>query len=113
MCSNGQLLEIYDVHGSEGTARLTVDGKVLFTTTVYVGKNGLGKTGEGDSKTPIGTMHVLSAFGIKSNPGTSMPLSPHHVPLPAGYSSSASYNAQSIVRGCKIAVLYSFLSLQN
>jgi len=66
-------LEVYDVHGSEGTARLTVDGKVLFTTSVYVGKNGLGKTGEGDNKTPVGTMHVLSAFGIKANPGTTMP----------------------------------------
>ncbi len=69
----GQLLEVYDVHGSEGTARLTVDGNVLFTTSVYVGKNGLGKTGEGDSKTPVGTLHVLSAFGIKANPGTTMP----------------------------------------
>ncbi len=69
----GQLLEIYDVHGSEGTARLTVNGKVLFTTSVYVGKNGLGKTGEGDSKTPVGTLHVLSAFGIKPNPGTTIP----------------------------------------
>ncbi len=71
--TKGQLLEIYDVHGSEGKAKLTVDGKVLFTTSVYVGKNGLGKTGEGDSKTPIGTMHVLSAFGVKPNPGTTIP----------------------------------------
>ena len=69
----GQLLEIYDVHGSEGTARLTIDGKVLFTTSVYVGKNGLGKTGEGDAKTPVGTLRPLSAFGIKPNPGTKMP----------------------------------------
>lgn len=69
----GQLLEIYDVHGSEGTARLTVNGKVLFTTKVYVGKNGLGKEGEGDNKTPVGTLRVLSAFGVKPNPGTTMP----------------------------------------
>jgi L,D-peptidoglycan transpeptidase YkuD (ErfK/YbiS/YcfS/YnhG family) len=69
----GQLLEIYDVHGSEGTARLTVDGKVLFTTSVYVGKNGLGKTAEGDGKTPVGTLRPLTAFGIKPNPGTKMP----------------------------------------
>ena len=52
----GQLLEIFDVQGSAGKARLTVDGKVLFTTDVYVGKNGLGKTGEGDGKTPLGTL---------------------------------------------------------
>ena len=69
----GQLLEVYDVHGSEGKARLTVDGKVLFVTDVYVGKNGLGKTGEGDAKTPVGTLRPLSAFGIKPNPGTTMP----------------------------------------
>ncbi|MBP5777141.1 MAG: L,D-transpeptidase family protein [Prevotella sp.] len=69
----GQLLEVYDVQGSAGKARLTVDGKVLFVTDVFVGKNGLGKTGEGDGKTPIGTLHPLSAFGIKPNPGTSMP----------------------------------------
>ena len=67
------MLEIYNVQGSAGKARLTVDGKVLFTTDVYVGKNGLGKTGEGDGKTPLGTLHPLSAFGIKPNPGTTMP----------------------------------------
>ncbi len=69
----GQFLEVYDVQGSQATAKLTIDGKVLFTTSVNIGKNGLGKTGEGDSKTPIGTMHVLSAFGIKENPGTTIP----------------------------------------
>ena len=69
----GQLLEVYDVHGSEGKARLTVNGKVLFTTDVHVGKNGLGKTGEGDAKTPVGTLRPLTAFGIKPNPGTAMP----------------------------------------
>ena len=69
----GQLLEVYDVQGSAGKARLTVDGKVLFVTDVFVGKNGLGKTGEGDAKTPVGTLRPLSAFGIKPNPGTTMP----------------------------------------
>jgi L,D-peptidoglycan transpeptidase YkuD (ErfK/YbiS/YcfS/YnhG family) len=69
----GQLLEVFDVNGSEATARLTVDGKVLFTTSVYIGKNGLGKNGEGDGKTPVGTLRPLSAFGVKPNPGTTMP----------------------------------------
>ena len=78
-CSNndnevkGQFLDVYDVHGSEATARLTVNGKILFTTSVYIGKNGIGKTGEGDAKTPTGTLHVLSAFGVKPNPGTTIP----------------------------------------
>jgi len=69
----GQLLEVYNVQGSSAKARLTVDGKVLFVTNVYIGKNGIGKTGEGDGKTPIGTLRPLSAFGIKPNPGTTMP----------------------------------------
>ena len=69
----GQLLEVYDVHGSEATARLTIDGKEIFTTSVYIGKNGIGKTGEGDAKTPTGTLRPLTAFGVKTNPGTKMP----------------------------------------
>ena len=69
----GQLLEVYDIHGSKGKARLSVDGKIIFTTEVYLGKNDVGKTGEGDGKTPAGTLRPLSAFGIKPDPGTSMP----------------------------------------
>ena len=64
----GQLLEVFDVNGSEATARLTIDGEVLFTTPVYIGKNGIGKTSEGDSKTPTGTLHVVKAFGVKAKP---------------------------------------------
>lgn len=54
--AKGQLLEVYDVQGSSAKARLTVDGKVLFVTDVFVGKNGIDKTGEGDAKTPTGTL---------------------------------------------------------
>jgi len=64
----GQLLEVYNVKGSEATARLTINGEVLFTTPVYVGKNGIGKTREGDSKTPTGILHVVKAFGVKAKP---------------------------------------------
>ena len=32
----GQLLEVYDVQGSQGKARLTVNGKVIFTTDVWL-----------------------------------------------------------------------------
>ena len=71
--TKGQLLEVYNVHGSEAKARLTIDGKEIFTTDVYIGKNGIGKTSEGDSKTPTGSLHVLQAFGVKSNPGTAIP----------------------------------------
>ena len=64
----GQLLEVYDVKGSEAKARLTIDGKVLFTTPVCIGRNGIGKTAEGDGKTPTGTLHVVKAFGVKAKP---------------------------------------------
>ncbi len=38
----------------------------------YVGRNGIGKTREGDKKTPTGTYNLTAPFGIKSNPGTSL-----------------------------------------
>ena len=38
----------------------------------YVGKNGIGKTREGDMKTPTGTFNLKTPFGIKANPGTSL-----------------------------------------
>ena len=71
--AKGQVLEVFDVRGSEAKARLTIDGKEIFTTDVYIGKNGIGKTGEGDAKTPTGNLHVIKAFGVKTNPGTAIP----------------------------------------
>jgi len=38
----------------------------------YVGRNGIGKTKEGDKKTPTGTYNLKTPFGIKPNPGTSL-----------------------------------------
>ena len=38
----------------------------------YCGKNGIGKMREGDNKTPIGEYGLISAFGIKDNPGTKL-----------------------------------------
>lgn len=38
----------------------------------YVGKYGIGKTGEGDAKTPTADLGVLYAFGIRNNPGTKL-----------------------------------------
>lgn len=68
-----QLLEVYDVHGSAAKARLTIDGKEIFTTNAFVGQNGLGKEREGDRKTPLGELHIKGAFGLLPNPGTTMP----------------------------------------
>ena len=46
-------------------------GEVL-STEAYIGKNGIGKTKEGDGKTPIGAYQFTFAFGIKENPGTNL-----------------------------------------
>lgn len=43
--------------------------KQIITTPGYIGKNGLGKTKEGDAMTPIGTFHFNYAFGINEDPG--------------------------------------------
>ncbi len=42
------------------------------SSSAYVGKNGIGKTKEGDKKTPTGTFNLKTPFGIKSNPGTNL-----------------------------------------
>jgi Uncharacterized protein conserved in bacteria len=39
-----------------------------FSTLGHIGKNGLGKTKEGDSKTPLGTFDITAAFGIAPKP---------------------------------------------
>ena len=45
--------------------------KEIVTTPGFIGKNGLGKTKEGDSLTPVGTFHFTEAFGIEEDPGVS------------------------------------------
>lgn len=39
----------------------------------FIGKNGVGKEREGDAKTPLGDFPALTAFGIRPDPGTSLP----------------------------------------
>ena len=43
--------------------------KQLMETPAYVGKNGIGKTREGDKKTPVGTFNLTTPFGILADPG--------------------------------------------
>lgn len=45
---------------------------LTFQSDAFIGKNGMGKTGEGDTKTPVGNYAVTGAFGILKNPGTSL-----------------------------------------
>ena len=47
--------------------------KELMTTPGYIGKMGLGKTKEGDGKTPVGTFSFNAAFGIAEDPGCAIP----------------------------------------
>lgn len=39
----------------------------------FIGREGTGKQREGDMKTPLGDYGILQVFGIKPDPGTSMP----------------------------------------
>ncbi|MCR4676594.1 MAG: L,D-transpeptidase family protein [Sphaerochaetaceae bacterium] len=43
--------------------------KQIISTPGFIGKNGLGKTKEGDAMTPVGTFHFNYAFGINEDPG--------------------------------------------
>ena len=45
----------------------------LYSCAAYVGRNGIGKTVEGDKKTPVGTYNLTTPFGIKDDPGAQMP----------------------------------------
>ena len=41
----------------------------ILSTAGKIGRNGIGKTKEGDGKTPTGVYHFLLGFGNKENPG--------------------------------------------
>ena len=43
--------------------------KMILSTPGFIGKEGLGKTKEGDGKTPVGTFRFNKAFGIADDPG--------------------------------------------
>ena len=45
----------------------------VFETKARIGKNGIGKTKEGDAMTPVGVFHFTKAFGIAPDPGCAMP----------------------------------------
>ena len=47
--------------------------KEIMTTPGIIGKNGLGKTKEGDGMTPVGTFCFNAAFGIAPDPGCAIP----------------------------------------
>ena len=71
-----EALVVSDAHGSRAKAVFYVrkDGRWRLAASgkAYIGRNGLGKTGEGDGKTPSGAFTVTSAFGVLPDPGTSL-----------------------------------------
>lgn len=71
------LLTVSEAHGSNARLRMyQKDGfgwVLALDCPAFIGRDGLGKTKEGDMKTPVGDFGLLCAFGIKANPGTRLP----------------------------------------
>lgn len=73
-----QMLVVANYEGSTAWVSLnekSADGKwyQIMSTPGFIGKNGLGKTKEGDAKTPVGTYGFNAAFGIAPDPGCAIP----------------------------------------
>ena len=47
--------------------------QMVMTTPGFIGKEGIGKTQEGDALTPVGTFSFDTAFGIAPDPGCAIP----------------------------------------
>ncbi|MBQ8280100.1 MAG: SH3 domain-containing protein [Roseburia sp.] len=45
----------------------------ILSTSANIGRNGIGKTAEGDGKTPTGQYSFMFGFGNMPNPGTALP----------------------------------------
>ena len=76
-----ELLFVRCTQGSEATVSYYQKSpssrwKLLGKGEAFIGKNGLGKTREGDAMTPEGDFGVLTAFGILPDPGTALPWLP-------------------------------------
>jgi len=74
-CAGGASQIVLVEHKGGSKAELTIHEKKhgvweqLYSCTAYVGANGIGKTREGDKKTPSGTYNLTQPFGIKADPG--------------------------------------------
>ena len=73
------LVEQSSTKKSEGTLTLfsknldTGKWKEILQCNAFLGVSGIDKTTEDDGKTPTGDFGILMSFGIKDNPGTSIP----------------------------------------
>ena len=72
-----QLLIVKYLGGSDAEAKYYIKGaggwRLHGRCLAFVGKNGIGKTREGDTKTPVGELKPLRAFGIMPDPGCALP----------------------------------------
>ena len=73
-----QLFVIAAIKGSTAFVSMHEKDKLgnyitILSTYGFIGANGLGKTREGDWKTPSGVFHFNRAFGIARNPGCNIP----------------------------------------
>ncbi len=79
-----QLLEVECTGGSGARVRYYIkfDGllRLVHRGSAWIGKNGPGKTGEGDARTPLGELRPLRAFGILPDPGTAL----EYIPVTPG-----------------------------
>lgn len=69
VAATGQTTALISMHEKEENG----NWKEILVTSGYIGKKGLGKTIEGDEKTPQGTFHFNAAFGIAKDPGCAIP----------------------------------------
>lgn len=68
----GASLSFYEKVVESGNGNGNEVWKLVLETEALIGENGLGKTKEGDGKTPIGVFRFIKAFGVLENPGTKM-----------------------------------------
>ena len=81
-CQDEQVNQVMLVHCTGGSSALVqfyqkLTGQkavwaLVLETDAWIGKNGAGKTKEGDARTPVGDFGVTCAFGIKKDPGTEL-----------------------------------------
>ena len=69
ICAHGTSTAWVSMHEKDENGKW----KMIMSTPGFIGRNGLGKTKEGDGMTPVGTFSFNRAFGIADDPGCAIP----------------------------------------
>ena len=69
ICAHGTSTAWVSMHEKDENGKW----KMIMSTPGFIGRNGLGKTKEGDGMTPVGTFSFNRAFGIAADPGCKIP----------------------------------------